>query len=74
MNASLSADGRQLTLLIPLDANPPLSSTGRSHILSSTRGWTQFDLNGRSIKLSMTLVEPLRRRVSIKASTQEYVE
>lgn len=62
MNAHLSADGRQLTLIIPLDANPPLSSTGRSHVLASTRGWSTFELNGRWIKVSLTAVEPLGRQ------------
>lgn len=61
-----------LTLSIPLDAEPQLSSTGRSHILASTRGWTKFVIGGEKVNVSLTVVRPLRQQSRSEQAAAEY--
>lgn len=50
-------DGNTLTLTIPLDTDPPLSSTGKSYLLYSSHGPVTV---AEGVVVSLNVMRPLK--------------
>lgn len=65
-------EGNELVIRVQLDESDRLSSTGRSYIRATTAGWKEIESGNRRLKVSMTVIEPLRKRDGQRPAEEYY--
>ena len=55
MAAIATIQGKNLVITVPLEAEPKLSSTGKTYVVAGTGGFvaTELQLQGKTIKLNV---------------------
>lgn len=59
MNTQLSQDGKSLIITVPINSNPPLSSTGKSRILFSSQGFVKpagLLVDGKQVSVGLNVI------------------
>lgn len=59
MNTQLSPDGKSLVITVPINNNPPLSSTGKSRILFSSQGFIKpagLLVDGKQVSVGLNVI------------------
>ena len=63
MNTVLSQDGKSLIITVPLNPQPPLSSSGKSRILYSSQGFVKpagLMIDGKQVSVGLNVIAALR--------------